>query len=391
MLKLIYLYLFIYILYKEKITTKKTFLLSTIIFLILDYIFSIITINPILSNYLHSIIYFKILLNKNYINYYLISIISLPGLLLISTPQISLIYLLILTILKQQLIKMINYLNSKKKVLFSILALIYIISLLKLLHQEISIEIVTNTTIILLLNILIIINTEKTMKLYNLTTKYQELKLYSKTNDNLVTDYRSLMHENKNQLLIIKSMLSGNKKDLEKYIDNLLNNKSAISNRYLNNLRYIPIPGIKNFVNYKLVQLDNIKATIEIYISKELERINPPKIDITNLDNFYTIIGILLDNIIEELKEQEEKLVSINVYMEGNTTNIELANTYRNYIDINKIKMYGYTTKGKEHGVGLYLVNKIIKNNKIFELNTKIDNQFFVQHLKIHHSKRHLK
>jgi len=391
MLKLIYLYLFIYILYKEKITTKKTFLLSTIIFLILDYIFSIITINPILSNYLHSIIYFKILLNKNYINYYLISIISLPGLLLISTPQISLIYLLILTILKQQLIKMINYLNSKKKVLFSILALIYIISLLKLLHQEISIEIVTNTTIILLLNILIIINTEKTMKLYNLTTKYQELKLYSKTNDNLVTDYRSLMHENKNQLLIIKSMLSGNKKDLEKYIDNLLNNKSAISNRYLNNLRYIPIPGIKNFVNYKLVQLDNIKATIEIYISKELERINPPKIDITNLDNFYTIIGILLDNIIEELKEQEEKLVSINVYMEGNTTNIELANTYRNYIDINKIKMYGYTTKGKEHGVGLYLVNKIIKNNKIFELNTKIDNQFFVQHLKIHHPKRHLK
>ena len=126
MLKLIYLYLFIYILYKEKITTKKTFLLSTIIFLILDYIFSIITINPILSNYLHSIIYFKILLNKNYINYYLISIISLPGLLLISTPQISLIYLLILTILKQQLIKMINYLNSKKKVLLTILAIIYI-------------------------------------------------------------------------------------------------------------------------------------------------------------------------------------------------------------------------------------------------------------------------
>lgn len=391
MLKLIYLYLFIYILYKEKITTKKTFLLSTIIFLILDYIFSIITINPILSNYLHSIIYFKILLNKNYINYYLISIISLPGLLLISTPQISLIYLLILTILKQQLIKMINYLNSKKKVLLTILAIIYIISLLKLLHQEISIEIVTNTTIILLLNILIIINIEKTIKLDNLTTKYQELKLYSKTNDNLVTDYRSLIHENKNQLIIIKSMLSENNNDLEIYINNLLNTKNNISNKYLNDLRYIPIPGIKNFVNYKLVQLDSIKATIEIYISKELERINPSKTDIINLDNFYTIIGILLDNIIEELKEQEEKLVSINVYMEENTTNIELANTYRNYIDINKINMYGYTTKGKEHGVGLYLVNKIIKNNKIFELNTKVDNQFFVQHLKIHHPKSHLK
>lgn len=391
MLKIIYLYLFIYIIYKEKLTTKKTYLLSTIIFFILDYIFSIIVINPILSNYLHSIIYLKILLNKNNINYYLISIISLPGLLLISTPQISILYLIILFLLKKQIVKVINYLNNKKKILLSILAIIYIINLLILLQQKPSIEIVTNTTIILLLNILIIINTEKTIKLDNLTTKYQELKLYSKTNDNLVTDYRSLMHENKNQLLIIKSMLKGNKKDLEKYIDNLLNNKNTISNRYLNNLRYIPIPGVKNFVNYKLVQLDNIKSTIEIYISKELERINLSKIDIINLDNFYTIIGILLDNIIEELKEQEEKLVSINVYMEGNTTNIELANTYKNYIDINKINMYGYTTKGKEHGVGLYIVNKIIKNNKIFELNTKVDNQFFVQHLKIHHPKRHLK
>lgn len=391
MFKLIYLYIFTNIIYKEKTKNKKSIILSTIIFFILDYIFSRIIINSILSNYLHSIIYFRILLNKNYINYYLISIISLPGLIVIPTPQISIIYLIILFITNKQVTKIINYFNNKKKLLLSILSIIYIISLLNLLNQDISIEIVTNTTLILLLNILIIINTEKNIELDKIKTNYQELNLYSKINDNLVTEYRSLIHENKNQLLIIKSMLSENKKNLEKYIDNLLNNKSGISNRYLNDLRYIQIPGVINFVNYKLVQLDNLKATIEIYISKELERINPLKIDIVNLDNFYTIIGILLDNIIEELKEQEEKLVSINVYMEGNTTNIELANTYKNYIDINKINMYGYTTKGKEHGVGLYIVNKIIKNNKIFELNTKVDNQFFVQHLKIHHPKRHLK
>ena len=60
-------------------------------------------------------------------------------------------------------------------------------------------------------------------------------------------------------------------------------------------------------------------------------------------------------------------------------------------IDINKLTSFGYTTKGNEHGIGLYLVNQIIKHNKIFELNTKVDNQFFVQHLKIHHPKSHLK
>ena len=243
----------------------------------------------------------------------------------------------------------------------------------------------------LIINTLIISNTEKNIKLNNLKKKYQDLKIYSKNNDELVTNYRSLNHENKNHLIIIKSMISETKQELEKYIDNLIMSETKINNKFLNDLKYIPLPGIKNFVNYKLIQLENINTIIEIYISKEIEKIIGSKIDIINLDNFYTIIGVLLDNVIDSMKEQEEKLVSINVYMEQNTTNIELANTYQKYIDISKLTMPNYTTKGKNHGIGLYLVNNIIKNNKIFELNTRIDNKFFVQHLKIHHPKNHIK
>lgn len=187
-------------------------------------------------------------------------------------------------------------------------------------------------------------------------------------------------------------MLEENSEELDEYINSLIEKETKIPNKRLIDLRYIPIPGIKNFVNHKLNELENLQAIIEIYISKEVSRIQSSQIAIYQLDNFYTIIGVLLDNIIDSIKEQKtKKLVSINVYMEDNVTNIELANTYKNNIDITQLTKFGYTSKGKNHGVGLYLVNKIIQDNKVFELNTKIDNQFFVQHLKIYHPDNHLK
>jgi len=388
---LIYLYLFIVNLYYEKIDFKKNFILSIIIYLLLYYSLMLTNINKIFIFYLISIIYYKILLNKKEINYYLLSLISLPGIIISTNKIIALTYLMVLYILKPFLLKLITYLTMHKKILFFLIGIFYLIILIRLLIIQISISNLSSLILMLLINILIIINQEQTNKLNRLTTKYQELKIYSKNNDSLVTNYRSIIHENKNQLIIIKSMLPNEKEELEQYLDNLIENETKITNKWLNDLRYIPLPGIKNFINYKLLQIEKLDAIIEIYISKELEKIKGSKIDIVNLDKFYTIIGVLLDNIIDSLKEQKEKLVSINVYMEQNTTNIELANTYQNYIDINKLNKYGYTTKGNNHGVGLYLVNKIVKNNKIFELNTKIDNKFFVQHLQIHHPKNHLK
>lgn len=391
MFKLIYLYLFIINIYKEKITSKINVIASSMIFLLTYYTLSLTNISINFTTYITSIIFYQILLNKKELNYYLLSLISSLGLMISSNPIINLIYLIVLYLLRQRLIKLINYLNNHKKVLFTLIGISYLLVLIILLFNPIPINKLSNIIIMLLINNLIIISNEKTIKLSRLIKKYQELKLYSKNNDNLVTNYRSMIHENNNQLLIIKSMIPGTKKELEVYINNLIQKETKVTNKWLNDLKSIPIPGIKNFLNYKLNKIERMNATIEIYVSKELEKIKASKIDITNLDNFYTIIGVLLDNIIDSLKEQEEKLVSINIYMEQNVTNIELANTYKNYIDINKLCMPDYTTKGNNHGVGLYLVNKIIKNNKMFELNTKVDNQFFIQHLKIYHPKSHLK
>lgn len=391
MFKLIYNYLFIRSLYKEKLPSKKKILIISIIFLFIYNFLTLTTINKNFIIYITTIFYYQLLLNNHNINYYLIALFSLIGLIVVPNKFITIIYLLIIYILKRYLIQLINYLNNNKKILFILVGLSYIFILINLLKEDISLNKLSSIIMMLSINLLLIYNIEKSMKLSYLNAKYQELKLYSKNNDILVSDYRSLVHENKNQLIIIKGMIFSENKELERYLSNLIDNQTKVTNKWLNDLKYIPIPGIKNFINYKLIQLEKMDAIIEIYISKELEKIIASKIAINELDNFYTIIGVLLDNIIDSVREQKEKLVSINVYMEQNITNIELANTYQDYIDINKLNSYGYTTKGNDHGVGLYLVNKIIKYNKTFELYTKIDNKFFVQHLKIHHPKSHLK
>ena len=60
-----------------------------------------------------------------------------------------------------------------------------------------------------------------------------------------------------------------------------------------------------------------------------------------------------------------------------------LSNTFDNSINKGKIGKEKFTTKGKDRGHGLLLVNHIVSKNKIFEISTKISNGIYVQTLKI--------
>ena len=92
-------------------------------------------------------------------------------------------------------------------------------------------------------------------------------------------------------------------------------NSDKIKNKWLNELRYIPLPEIKNFLNYKINILEKINANIELFISEQLSTINPKNFDVTDINKINTIIGVLIDNIIEAIQLSKEKIVSINIYI----------------------------------------------------------------------------
>ena len=249
-----------------------------------------------------------------------------------------------------------------------------------------SIQAGTDLLIIFVVTGLGIFNISTEKKTEALSNHYQEIFEYSKANGELITNYKMQVHENKNKFLMIRSMLDGPKKDLKKYIDEVLNEineNKCNTNYWLAELRYLPFPGIRNFINYKLIKLKELGAEIEIFVSSDLEKIDASTFKEEEYNQLTTMLGVILDNMIESISETDEKLVSINMYIEDGKIHNEYVNSYSGKIDLTRLNEVGYTTKGEQHGVGLPLLAKIVKSNKRFECKPKIIDNFFIQHLTI--------
>ena len=229
-----------------------------------------------------------------------------------------------------------------------------------------------------------IFNISSEMKMEILTNHYQELFECSKANAELLTKYKMQVHENKNKILMINGLLDGPKKELRKYVSTILNelkDNQNTTNYWLSELKYLPLPGVRNFINYKLTQLKELGSEIEVFVSSELEQIETFSFEQKEYNELSTILGVILDNMIESIKETDDKLVSLNIRLENNTVNFDFVNSFSGDVEINRLNEIGYTTKGEQHGVGLSLLSKIIKDSNRFECKPEIMDNFFIQHL----------
>lgn len=287
----------------------------------------------------------------------------------------------------RQFIKYISGLDNRKYILLIAICVNFFITLIYQ-HPDnfFSLSVVTDLLMIVAITIIGVFSISSEIKIESLGNHYKEIFNYAQANGELLAHYKMQVHENKNHLLLIKSMLSESKDEVELYIDSLLkefgSNKS-LANYWISELRYITIAGIRNFINYKLGSLNELGAEIEVFVSSELERIDASSIGDKEYNQLSTILGVILDNMIDAIKETEEKLISINIYIEDDLVHGEFVNTFSGGVDLVRLHEVGYTTKGEQRGVGLSLVSKITRSNKRFECLPSIMENFFVQHLTI--------
>lgn len=215
------------------------------------------------------------------------------------------------------------------------------------------------------------------------TSKYLQLANYSDVTNDLLEDYRIVAHEHKNQLSVIRSMIDPDDIELLDYVDGLLEKREKIKYSWLGQLNHLPISGLKGLINYKLMEMEQKKLNINITVSKEVLKSKLKNLSIHQKDKLYSIIGVYLDNMIQAAEKSKRKEISIEIYKEKNNIVFLLANSYSGKIDADKIDNYGYTTKGKNHGIGLHIVRKIIEENKIFLQNRTILEDYYIQELKI--------
>ena len=217
----------------------------------------------------------------------------------------------------------------------------------------------------------------------NLKEQYDKLLEFMVTYEKEVEEQRILRHENKNNLIAIKSKIidKDNEKEIVSYIDELLNISTKIKNEKYAKFGYLPSNGLKGLFYYKTDEAENKGIKFSINISKDIKKSVISNMETKNFRLLGNIIGVFLDNAIEASFNSNEKKMGIEIYKNKKNVEILISNSYNTKLDIKKIGFISYSTKGKNRGHGLLLVNSIIKSNKIFENEKVITNDIFTQKL----------
>lgn len=253
-----------------------------------------------------------------------------------------------------------------------------------LVHWQLNFEFVVTMLILLGFCVVGLTLMKQKAQIQETTSKYQQLANYSDVTNDLLEEYRIVAHEHKNQLSAIKNMLEDNAPDISDYIDTLLEKRGKLKYYWIEQLNHLPLSGLKGLINYKLMEMESKKLDVNINVSKEVTKTNLPKLTIKQKDSLYSIMGVYLDNAIQAAEVSKKKEISLEIFKENKDVVIIIANTYNGKIDLEKIDEYGYSTKGKNHGVGLHIVKKILEEESVFSQNRNILEDYYVQELRIH-------
>lgn len=217
---------------------------------------------------------------------------------------------------------------------------------------------------------------------------YDNLMDYVKDYEKIINEKSKNQHEYKNQLVVIKNLISKNKNEALNYIEHLYSyEESTEEASEIQKLSYLPNGGIKGLIHYKIEQMHNKGINVFINISKDISSNKVTKILNNNLYDITHIIGVYLDNAIEASLEAKNHSIIIEAYVDKKEIVFSFSNTYLGTINLNKVDKEGYTTKGTGHGYGLSVVRDLLNSNTILSQEKVLNGMYYVQKLIIKKSK----
>lgn len=277
---------------------------------------------------------------------------------------INVLIIVFLFIWKEKYLSVLmNTVTKYRKIIFfilSILLLLYLISYY-LEYKMIQSFFIDQLVIFFLIVLFILIfwinaENEKRHKAEELRT-YQ---LYTSTFEDAIAAIRMKQHEFDNHINAIKCM-QYTIHDTKKLIDeqNKYCEKILQDNKYNKLLKLNTSPILIGYLYSKFAAA----AAQDIDIEYEIQDIHIEQLAINDL---IEIIGILFDNAVEALEQQDDKDMEVRLLEENSKFIISIANRSerKTNSEIERFFEYGYSTKGKGHGVGLYRVNTLLSEYK---------------------------
>lgn len=291
--------------------------------------------------------------------YLMITVFNSVRVISVIITKILLFYITRL-ILKQ---KYKNPLANRSWILLIIIPIISIISLSALMlaainHEEIKAYILTGMSCIVIANIITYYFFTMLNKDYDTKLK---VKLLESQNENalknienigaFVQQMKSVRHDMKNQLIIIKNYINSGKND------------DAVE--YINSLTDTYMPNIQEFLvteNDAFNAIVNSKIAIcnqkGIYIE-----IKEKKASLKNLDAVDTgiLFGNLLDNAIEAAEKTVDKRIIVEVHTRDRYLSILIINSISDSVLRDNKELVTSKTDKELHGVGIKSVEAVVK------------------------------
>ena len=222
-----------------------------------------------------------------------------------------------------------------------------------------------------------IINTKN--KYIYINNKYHTNLENLQAQEAVINDYRVMNHENKNNLLTIKGMT--NNKKVVGYIESLLDQKEKMSNTIMNQTIMLPEGGMRGLIYSKMLVMQECNIKCMLHVDKKVTKKTLLNISDIDMVNLCEIIGVFIDNAIDECNNIDKKEINISLHLNDNKLIIVISNYYninnKNIIKGTNIK----SNKGEGRGYGLKLVENIIKDNHHITNEKVIEKDVFTQKL----------
>ena len=225
------------------------------------------------------------------------------------------------------------------------------------------------------------------VKSLNIKVKYKEVSDKYTNTIRALKEYEKMMdfykvnnHENKNNFLTIRNMLSEDDEKIKNFIDNIIDNRIMDDEKLNMESSNIPEGGIRAVIYSKLLEMKNKKIKFDLETDFKIRRFNLENTKAKTMLDICNILGVFLDNAIHASADMGDKAyVKVTLTMKDDDLCISIKNKFNGTIDVEKIDKVGYSTKGSGHGYGLSLVKNILSENRNLINKRKLTKNTFEQ------------
>ena len=209
----------------------------------------------------------------------------------------------------------------------------------------------------------------------------QQLQEYLVNIEQQYTELRRFKHDYQNILLSLESFAEkGDQQQFKAYYQELLAQRpiqNEIQGAVIAQLDYLKNDPIRGLVIQKFLAAKQASVALKFEITEPIE------LPTNNLLTVIRIIGILLDNAIEQAVQETDKLVSCAFLQSEGLIEITIENAASQVKTIQDFSKLGYSTKGAGRGTGLANVQDLIAKQTNLFLETQIENKKLRQTLMI--------